>query len=148
MVGTVEELSNFLLEIITLVSSANKMGSDKVFIVGGRSFIYIMKCKDPKIDHWGTPCFTVPQFEENFSNDFISVFWSLCVRILISQLLFFACHNNITSLAKFHDLHSEKILLNHTKNAINVTLFNSFVLKRIRKFFDESKVKLFLCFFF
>jgi len=46
------------------VSSANKMDSDKVFIVGGRSFIYIMKSKGPKIDPWGTPCFTVPHFEE------------------------------------------------------------------------------------
>jgi hypothetical protein len=30
-------------------------GSDKVFIVGRRSFIYIMKSKGPRIDHWGTP---------------------------------------------------------------------------------------------
>jgi hypothetical protein len=37
----VEKLSNFLLEIITVVSSANKMVSDKAFIFGGRSFIYI-----------------------------------------------------------------------------------------------------------
>jgi hypothetical protein len=37
----------------TLVSSANKMGSDKVFIVGGRSFLYIMKSKVPKIDPSG-----------------------------------------------------------------------------------------------
>jgi hypothetical protein len=45
----VEKSSKFLLEIITLVSSVNEMGSDKVFIVGGRSF-YIMKSKGPKID--------------------------------------------------------------------------------------------------
>jgi hypothetical protein len=35
----VEKSSKFLLEMITLVSSANKMGSDKAF-VGGRS-VYI-----------------------------------------------------------------------------------------------------------
>jgi hypothetical protein len=52
----------------------NKIGSDKVFIVGGRSFIYIIESKGPKIDPWGTTCFTVPYFEENFSNDFSSVF--------------------------------------------------------------------------
>jgi hypothetical protein len=63
----VEKLSKFLLEIIILVSSANKMGSGKVFIVVGRSFVYIMKSKGPKIDSWGTPCFTVPHFVENFS---------------------------------------------------------------------------------
>jgi hypothetical protein len=40
------------------------MDSDKVFIVGGRSFIHIMKSKGHKIDPWGTPCFTVPPFEE------------------------------------------------------------------------------------
>jgi hypothetical protein len=65
------EKSNFLLEIIALVSSVNKVGSDKVFITGGRSFTYIIKSKDSKIDPWGTPCFTVPHFEENFCNDFL-----------------------------------------------------------------------------
>jgi hypothetical protein len=74
-----EKSSKFLLEIITLVSSANKIGSDKVFIVGDRSCVYSMNSKDPKIDLWGTPCFTVPHFEENFCNYFISVFlFSLC----------------------------------------------------------------------
>jgi hypothetical protein len=62
------------------VASANKMGSDKVFIVGGRSFIYKKESKGPKTDPWETPCFTVPHFEENFSNDFISVFCFLFVR--------------------------------------------------------------------
>jgi hypothetical protein len=70
----VEKSSKYLLEIITLVSSVNKMGSDKVFIVEGGSFIYIMKSSGPKIDPWGTPRFTVPHSEENFSKDCISVF--------------------------------------------------------------------------
>jgi hypothetical protein len=77
---TVEKSSTFLLEIITLVSSVNKMDSDEVFIVGDRSFIYIMKSKGSQIDTWGTPCFTVPHFGDNFSNDFISVFYFLFVR--------------------------------------------------------------------
>jgi hypothetical protein len=59
------------------VSSSNKMSSDEVFIVGGRSFIYIMKSKGPRIDPCGIPCFTVPHFEENVSNYFISVFFFL-----------------------------------------------------------------------
>jgi hypothetical protein len=46
----VEKSSKFLLANITLLSSVNKMGSDKVFIVVGRSFIYVMKSKGPKID--------------------------------------------------------------------------------------------------
>jgi hypothetical protein len=33
-----------------LASSANIIGSDKVLTVGGRSFIYIIKSKGPKID--------------------------------------------------------------------------------------------------
>jgi hypothetical protein len=48
------------------------MDSVKVFIIGERSLIYIMKCEGPKIDPWGIPCLTVPHFEENFCNDFIS----------------------------------------------------------------------------
>jgi len=63
-----EKLSKFLLEMITLVSSVNKMGSEKVFIGVGRSlYIYKIKSKGPKLDSWGTPRFTVPHFAENFS---------------------------------------------------------------------------------
>jgi hypothetical protein len=62
------------------------MGSDKVFIVGGRSFICSMESKCPKIDPWGTPYIIVPHFEKNFSNDFISVFRFLCVRWDLNQL--------------------------------------------------------------
>jgi hypothetical protein len=36
-----------------------------------------MKSKGLGIDPWGTPCFTVTHFEENFSNDFTSVFYFL-----------------------------------------------------------------------
>jgi hypothetical protein len=56
------------------VSLANIMGSDKVFIVGGRSFIYIMKSKGPKIDPGELHILLFPLFEENFCNDFISAF--------------------------------------------------------------------------
>jgi hypothetical protein len=53
----------FLLEIMTLVSSANIMAIAKIFIAGGRSFICIMKTKGPKIDSCGTSCPVVPKFE-------------------------------------------------------------------------------------
>jgi hypothetical protein len=69
-----EKSLKVLPEISTLVSSANKMGSGKVFVVGGRSFICIMKSIGPKVDPWGTPCFTILHSEENSCNDFISVF--------------------------------------------------------------------------
>jgi hypothetical protein len=72
-----EKSSKLFLEMITLVSSANKIGSDKIFIVGGRSFTNNMKSKSPKIDPYGTPCFTVPHFEENFCN-FICFLLSIC----------------------------------------------------------------------
>jgi hypothetical protein len=81
-VDILQKSSNFLLDIVTLVSSAN-MGSDKVFIVEGRSFTYIMKSKGPRIDPYGTPCFIGPQFEEEFRvllGDFISTFCFLSVR--------------------------------------------------------------------
>jgi hypothetical protein len=45
-----QKSSTFLLGIMALVSSANIMGSVKVFIVGGRSFIYSMKNKGPGTD--------------------------------------------------------------------------------------------------
>jgi len=43
-----EKSSTFFLEIVTLVSSVNKMCADKAFIVAGLSFLYIMKSKRPK----------------------------------------------------------------------------------------------------
>jgi len=49
---------------MTLVSSVNIMGSDKAFIFGGRSFMYITKSKGLGIDLWETPCFIVPQSEK------------------------------------------------------------------------------------
>jgi hypothetical protein len=39
-----------------LVTSANNMGSEKVFILEGRLFMYVMKSKGPRIDPWGTLC--------------------------------------------------------------------------------------------
>jgi hypothetical protein len=48
------------------MSSVNIMVSVKVFIVGGKSFMYIMKSKGPRIDPWGTQCFIVPQSEKKF----------------------------------------------------------------------------------
>jgi hypothetical protein len=91
------------------------MGSDKVFIVGSRVFIYIMKSKGPKIDPWGTPYFTVPHFGENFSNDFVyvSLFSTCQIGSEPVSYCFLNAHNNVTSLSKFHDLHSQKLLLNH-----------------------------------
>jgi hypothetical protein len=57
-------ISKFLLEIMTLMSSANIIGAARVFFVGRRSFIYIMKSKGPKIDPCGIPCSIVPQIEK------------------------------------------------------------------------------------
>jgi hypothetical protein len=39
-----------------LVLSANNISSDIEFILRGRSFIYIMNNKVPRIDPWGTLC--------------------------------------------------------------------------------------------
>jgi hypothetical protein len=64
MFDILQKSSNFLIEIMTLVSSANIMGFAKVFIVGGRSFMYIMKSKGLRIDPWGTPRFIVPPFQK------------------------------------------------------------------------------------
>jgi hypothetical protein len=57
------ELIKFLLETVTLASSAIVTGSNKAFVVGGRSFTYVMKSKGHRTDPWGTPYFIVPQFK-------------------------------------------------------------------------------------
>jgi hypothetical protein len=49
MFDVVWKTSNFLLEIMTLVSSANIMVSDRVLIVGGGSLMYVMESKGPRI---------------------------------------------------------------------------------------------------
>ena len=51
------------IEIITLVSWANSIGSAREFICNGRSFIYTNNCRGPNMDPWGTPCFNIPQSE-------------------------------------------------------------------------------------
>jgi hypothetical protein len=64
---------------MTLVSSTSNNVSDIEFILGERSFIYIRNNKGPRIDPWGTPCFSVPQSEKNTfscSGDFTSNFLS------------------------------------------------------------------------
>jgi hypothetical protein len=63
---TEQKSSKFLLQIMTLMSSANNIGSDIEFVLRGRSFIYIMNNRGPRIDPWGAPCFNIPQSEKIF----------------------------------------------------------------------------------
>jgi hypothetical protein len=77
------EVIYFLLEIMTLVSSVNIMGSDKVLIVGGRSFVYILEAKALELTPEELPCFIIAHSEQKFwvlLNDFISTFCHLPVR--------------------------------------------------------------------
>jgi hypothetical protein len=57
---TEQKSSKFLLEIMTLVLSANDIGSDTEFRLKERSFIYIMNNRGPRIDLWVTPYFSLP----------------------------------------------------------------------------------------
>ena len=59
--------SKLLPEIMTLVSSGNNIDSDIEFMMRGRSFIHIMNNRVPRIDPWGTPCFSASQSEKNFA---------------------------------------------------------------------------------
>jgi hypothetical protein len=61
--AVVQDSVRLLLGIITLVSSANNMGSAREFIRNERSFIYTKNSKGPKMDTWGPPCFNMPQSE-------------------------------------------------------------------------------------
>jgi len=47
-------LTNILTRNMILVSSASNTGSEKIFILEGRLFMYVMKSKGPRIDPWGT----------------------------------------------------------------------------------------------
>jgi hypothetical protein len=92
----VQKSSKFLLEIITLLSFANIMGFHKLFIVGGRSFIYIIKSLGPWIEE--LPCFTASQSEKNFLlslDDFILVFCLLLDTIWNILQVFLECHKNV-----------------------------------------------------
>jgi hypothetical protein len=51
---------------MTLVRLMNVTGTDKVYIVGERSFMYIMKRKGSKIDPWGTACLFFSSLNRNF----------------------------------------------------------------------------------
>jgi hypothetical protein len=51
-----QKSSKFLLEIMTLVLSANNSGSRIELIFSRRSFTCIMNNTDPRIDPWWTPC--------------------------------------------------------------------------------------------
>jgi hypothetical protein len=86
MFDVAQKSLKLLLEMMTVVLSANIMGSVKVFIVEGRSSMYIMKSKVPRIAPLGTPCFNVPQFEKKIlivcrrftlTFCFLSVRWDL-----------------------------------------------------------------------
>ena len=48
------------------MSSVNNIGSDREFILTGRSFIYIKNNSGARIDPWGTPSFSVHESEKNF----------------------------------------------------------------------------------
>jgi hypothetical protein len=78
---TEETSLKFLLEIMTLVSSANNNGSHIQFILRRRSFQYIMNYIGPIIDHWGTPCLNVTQSDKKkilvVLGDFTSTFCPL-----------------------------------------------------------------------
>jgi len=69
---TLEKSSRVWLEIITLVSSVYVIFSDKLCILGRRSFMYVMKSKGSRIDLWGTPYFVVfPSLRKKLPDCFI-----------------------------------------------------------------------------
>jgi hypothetical protein len=92
---------DFWPEIMTLVWSLNIVGSDKVFILGGRPFIYITKCKGTKIVPWIA---SVMLSQKRWIADWYhicpqSVFWCL-VLLLISLNNFFLWSNQSIHLKK------------------------------------------------
>ena len=75
---------------MTIVSSANNIGSDTQFILKGSSFtgICILNKRSPRIDPWGTPTFSVSQSQKNVlvvAGDFTSTFYLLLVKKELNQ---------------------------------------------------------------
>jgi hypothetical protein len=50
-------------EIIILISSAKRTGLARPAIIFGRSFIYNIKNKGPRMKPWGMPCLVDSHFE-------------------------------------------------------------------------------------
>lgn len=73
---TLQKSSNFLLQIMTLVSSAS-MISNNEFMLSGISFMYITNSKGPRIDPLVTPYFNAPSESQWMSLFQRSVFYLL-----------------------------------------------------------------------
>jgi hypothetical protein len=56
-------LAGFPSVITILVSSANKIGVDDLFMADGKSFIYSKNNTGPKTEPCGTPCLILDQFD-------------------------------------------------------------------------------------
>lgn len=59
------EIIEILLNYETSVLSAIINGSGKVLVLGGKSLMYLINSKVPRIYSLGTPCFIVLQSEKN-----------------------------------------------------------------------------------
>jgi len=65
-----------------LVSLANNVASDTEFILGVRSFIFIMNNSRPRTDPWGFPSFIVPQSQNIWAvlGDFTAILYLKLVK--------------------------------------------------------------------
>jgi hypothetical protein len=92
-----QKYSDFLLELMTLVSSANNIVTYIEFVLRGRSFIYYEQ-RGTRIDPWGTPCFIVLQSEIKFLvllGDFGDTWWCSLLRHCATSW-------NVVSTVPFH----------------------------------------------
>jgi hypothetical protein len=70
------------------MSSANIVGSDKTFILGGKYVVCTTKSKGSSLDPWRNACFRVPYSEKKIwasLGDFISTSWFLSVKYYLNQ---------------------------------------------------------------
>jgi hypothetical protein len=96
---------------MTLVSSANSIGSDTEFIPRGRSYIYIhlyvMNNRGPRIDPWELHVSLYSSQRKHFEF-YLVILFQLSVycwlnRTWISFQILLKFHRNIIELTKFHD---------------------------------------------
>ena len=93
------------------------MDFDLILILGGSSFVYVMKSNCLRIDLWGNPCSVCWFDKKNCAQMIFFHPFVFCMQgsVRTSFHLFLECLKNVIYLAGIPGIHSEKSWPNHRK---------------------------------